>query len=1032
MNHITHTRIFLIIFLAYCNNVVAQEFNPYKNVTLPSPTAVQFQKFIDVPVGKYTGTPVINIPLYTVNAANIQVPIVLMHHASGIKLTEHASWVGAGWSLSAGGMITRSVNGAPDFEVWYDDLDEFFTPSSDPNENQPPSGATGRMWVSYFESTEVAAVPTLLPGNQIDYLNEVLISKRDAQPDVYYFNFLGMSGKFFFDQDGNIITNPNDKIKISKPTNLSPYWVVTDNKGTKYTFGSVANSREFSIGFKDVDYVSSWYLDKIETVGGNTVNFNYTVAGSFTTVPILHSYDYQAQYNRTSAGGGSTVANITYSKVNTFKPVKLTSITFNGDTGSGSVIFTSSQTRNDSYQSSSYLTHYKLDEIKVRNGNDAGVYRFDFEYDNLSNNLWLESVTKKYYNDDGSSIVATDLPYVFTYDSHTSLPSSKSYSVDYWGYYNGKSNGTSLLPKVAYGKVSGSQSYGTGADRSASLTYAKYGSLIGVSYPTGASTAYEYELNSFSGFSGQGAGLRVKTMTISDGLGSPDMVTAYQYVDPASGSAPSGVLLAPMFTHANVMQHYSLPAYSRANVRVSHPFNLGGHQAVGYGTVVELQGASGENGRAVYYFDTANPGFANVVSNQQYQYEMLSEPYYFNSNLNGKLKKVQIQNNTGSGFSTLKETEYQYNLNTESLKTHGLIANAYIGTSQAGGIEDVLISGFSPDWEDVAGFLIYQVKTNWYNLSKIIEKGYVGANAITKTTDLTYYSNSARELKNYVYQNKETYTDGKLIETQYTYPFNTGGTVYATMTTNHQVPTISEYTFLKEGATYHKLGGSVKVFASVTSNNPFGIETRTRPLLTELYEIKKESSTSSAFSQRLVRKVNHYSYYGRVLEEEDANGIPTAYIYYLNTLLAKVYNAKADEVYYENYEYGLSPGETHNPSIAFTGSQYGASVAPSIGAPSSNKYLTYWKRIGSTWTFFKEDYTGQSYISAGTFDDARVFPKDAQMITYSYKPLIGASVESDMNNRPAIYVYDDRNRVIAIKDHYGNVIKAFKQTTLAN
>src|ERR1700716_3943068 len=80
----------------------------------PSPTAASLGKYGEIPVGKYTGIPEINIPLYEITEGDIKVPISLSYHASGVKVEENASWVGLGWSLNAGGAITRSVRGKPD------------------------------------------------------------------------------------------------------------------------------------------------------------------------------------------------------------------------------------------------------------------------------------------------------------------------------------------------------------------------------------------------------------------------------------------------------------------------------------------------------------------------------------------------------------------------------------------------------------------------------------------------------------------------------------------------------------------------------------------------------------------------------------------------------------------------------------------------------------------------------------------------------------------------------------------------------
>ncbi|MCK4662468.1 MAG: hypothetical protein KAT68_06365, partial [Bacteroidales bacterium] len=65
-------------------------------------------------VNLYTGVPSINLPLYKLQTKEFSLPISLSYNASGIKVEQVASWVGLGWSLNAGGVVTRVVNGSPD------------------------------------------------------------------------------------------------------------------------------------------------------------------------------------------------------------------------------------------------------------------------------------------------------------------------------------------------------------------------------------------------------------------------------------------------------------------------------------------------------------------------------------------------------------------------------------------------------------------------------------------------------------------------------------------------------------------------------------------------------------------------------------------------------------------------------------------------------------------------------------------------------------------------------------------------------
>ena len=84
------------------------------NVIPPSPNATSFNKFIDIPVGHYTGVPNISVPIYTLSLPQLNLPISLNYHAGGLKVAEKSSWIGAGWSLNAGGSINRTVRGLAD------------------------------------------------------------------------------------------------------------------------------------------------------------------------------------------------------------------------------------------------------------------------------------------------------------------------------------------------------------------------------------------------------------------------------------------------------------------------------------------------------------------------------------------------------------------------------------------------------------------------------------------------------------------------------------------------------------------------------------------------------------------------------------------------------------------------------------------------------------------------------------------------------------------------------------------------------
>jgi hypothetical protein len=103
------------IFLLLCMlaSMAGYGQDPSKIVPV-APNAASLGKYGDIPVSLHTGVPNISIPIYEVKNKDLSLPISLSYHSSGIRVAETASWVGLGWALNAGGVITRTVQGMPD------------------------------------------------------------------------------------------------------------------------------------------------------------------------------------------------------------------------------------------------------------------------------------------------------------------------------------------------------------------------------------------------------------------------------------------------------------------------------------------------------------------------------------------------------------------------------------------------------------------------------------------------------------------------------------------------------------------------------------------------------------------------------------------------------------------------------------------------------------------------------------------------------------------------------------------------------
>lgn len=202
-------KLVLCLLIICINGIPATAQVSSLRVGMPSPIAASLGKYGDIPVSLYTGTPNINIPLYEVKGRILSLPISLSYHASGVKVEEIPGWVGLGWSLDAGGVITRTVRGVPDDQSggYHSTGNQLY--QSGNWSNNPPS----------------------------TYLADLRSELADSEPDIFYFNFAGRSGMFIYGTNDTIRTIPYQKLRIDPIPGVG--WIITTEDGTKYTFDAV-------------------------------------------------------------------------------------------------------------------------------------------------------------------------------------------------------------------------------------------------------------------------------------------------------------------------------------------------------------------------------------------------------------------------------------------------------------------------------------------------------------------------------------------------------------------------------------------------------------------------------------------------------------------------------------------------------------------------------------------------------------------------------------------------------------------------
>ncbi len=474
--------LYIVLILLWTTTHYGQEL---PEVTPPSPTVANLMSFEEVPVDYYTGVPDIGIPLFSKQLnSSLGLSVALKYHSAGVKIDNISGWTGTGWSLIAGGSISRTVRGLPDE----------FTPGF-PNGNSTRTGVLHNddFWnYNALSTSEKATFNWTVNGTSID--------QWDSQLDLYQFNFLGVSGRFVIVKEGNALvpklltTNQNIKIEVNydSTTYAISSFKLTDPMGYIYNFGIVEStisqpatgsiqqgnpgSGTISASGAGSDYTnnSAWHLSNVQTSNAVALaTFSYQDVGEDYTASISRTYNriinppgdingiLSNSYNQ---GIMESIQSVTY-LTTTSSTKKLSNISFPDST---TIEFVTSGTHPELDNSGTTLKHVI---VKHANGNENKRYTLDYE--TVVGRLWLDKVREVTSNE--------TLIYDLSYHDRTDLPTFDSPS-DAWGYNDGfAATGSNCVQNLSF-------------DADA----IKAGLLTSISYPTGGQKEFEYEHNTFS------------------------------------------------------------------------------------------------------------------------------------------------------------------------------------------------------------------------------------------------------------------------------------------------------------------------------------------------------------------------------------------------------------------------------------------------------------------------------------------------------------------------------------------------------
>jgi len=477
-----------------------------------------------------------------------------------------------------------------------------------------------------------------------------------------------------------------------------------------------------------------------------------------------------------------------------------------------------------------------------------------------------------------------------------------------------------------------------------------------------------------------------------------------------------------MVTCPNPAQGYSLCRYGVMNSNSAfNIFNMSGSH-VFYSSVLESDDSLFANGGTEYTFFHPDVAGTSMVILGENVPQIPMDSY---GTLNGQLKTIR---QFDSSFSLVSEQINHFDTVYPANKT--VLAN-YVRRKW-----DVLES--PPQYfDEMESFDIvqYYYKDVWYQKKSTVTKVYATNNVTSYDSVVYTYGNENNILP---FETTSIGSKGDVNKVTVKYPTDYSGvTVLTQMVSKNMITEPVEVFSYKNGNLLQQK--KIKYKNWISANDVFKPDT-----------IQVKSSPNASLQDEIY--FEKYDSSGNVLQARKINNLPVSYIWnHKKTFpIAQVTNALYDQVAYTSFEgdyagnWDIQTPEAIQSNLAFTGSHsYSGRITKQI-LISGEYVVTVWTKdtasipgygYGTTirtvrgWKLQEWVLnlgTGYLSITGSNMDEARIYPKQSVMTSYTYLPFVGIATKDDVNDELAYYEYDGYNRLRIVRDIDSNILKLYR------